>query len=135
MRVVVAPDSYKDALGAREAARAMSAGIRAADPSIEVTEIPQGDGGEGSLDSQSLAGKTPIGAARVAQRLGVPCLALVGRLGPDWQKSHQQGITAAFALAEGPGSLSDALPLTAARLKSRSEELMRLWLAALRAGQ
>jgi glycerate 2-kinase len=35
--------------------------------------------GEGSLDTQSLAGKAPWGVARAARRAGVPVVALVGR--------------------------------------------------------
>ena len=35
--------------------------------------------GEGSLDAQSLAGKTPVGVARAAARRGVPVVAVAGR--------------------------------------------------------
>ncbi|ANF59201.1 glycerate kinase [Halotalea alkalilenta] len=86
--------------------------------------------GEGGLDAQSLGGKTPIGAARVAKRLGIPCIALVGKLGPGWQGAHQQGVTAAFALADGPMSLEQALPRTFEALAARTEEVVRLWQAA-----
>lgn len=86
--------------------------------------------GEGSLDRQSLAGKTPIGAARVARQLGVPCVALVGRLGPGWQAAHEQGITAAFAIAQGPVDLAQALSLTGQHLTAQAEEILRLFLAA-----
>ncbi len=39
--------------------------------------------GEGSIDSQTLAGKTPAGVAEVAARFGVPVIAFAGRLGND----------------------------------------------------
>jgi len=39
--------------------------------------------GEGSLDRQTLEGKTPAGVARLAQRLGKPVFALVGRASKD----------------------------------------------------
>jgi len=44
--------------------------------------------GEGSLDEQSLLGKTPIGVARAAARAGVPVVAVCGRttLTPEQQK-------------------------------------------------
>ena len=44
--------------------------------------------GEGSLDEQSLLGKTPMGVARAAARAGVPVVAVCGRttLTPDQQK-------------------------------------------------
>ncbi|MGJ8514899.1 glycerate kinase [Carnimonas bestiolae] len=86
--------------------------------------------GEGGLDAQSLGGKTPVGVARLAQKHGIPCVALVGKLGDGWQDAHAEGITAAFALADGPASLEDVLPKTAAALASRAEEITRLWQAA-----
>jgi glycerate kinase len=44
--------------------------------------------GEGSLDEQSLLGKTPMGVARAAERAGVPAVAVCGRttLTPEQQK-------------------------------------------------
>lgn len=85
--------------------------------------------GEGSLDAQSLGGKTPVGAARLAKKHGIPCVALVGKLGDGWQGVHDEGITAAFALADGPASLEEVLPKTAAALADRAEEIIRLWRA------
>lgn len=86
--------------------------------------------GEGGLDAQSLGGKTPVGAARLARQQNIPCVALVGKLGPGWKDAHHEGITAAFALAEGPSRLEEALAMTAQALTSRSEEIMRLFTAA-----
>ena len=56
--------------------------------------------GEGSLDAQSLSGKTPVGVARAAASAGVPVIALVGRLevGPD--ELRAVGITSAKAILE-----------------------------------
>jgi glycerate 2-kinase len=39
--------------------------------------------GEGSLDRQTLEGKTPAGVARLAQKLGKPVFAIVGRAAED----------------------------------------------------
>ena len=39
--------------------------------------------GEGSLDRQTLEGKTPAGAARLARKLGKPVFAIVGRASDD----------------------------------------------------
>lgn len=50
MRVVVCPDSFKGSLSAREAAAAIARGVRMADGTAEVVEIPLADGGEGTLD-------------------------------------------------------------------------------------
>jgi glycerate kinase len=39
--------------------------------------------GEGSLDRQTLEGKTPAGVARLARKLGKPVFAIVGRVNAD----------------------------------------------------
>lgn len=85
--------------------------------------------GEGRLDGQSLSGKTPIGVARAAQRLGKPVIVLAGSLGDGWQACLNEGVTAAFALADGPMGLEDALPRTAELLSDRCDSIARLWLA------
>ena len=83
--------------------------------------------GEGRLDGQSLAGKTPIGVSRAAKRLRKPVIVLAGSLGDGWQACFDEGVTAAFALADGPMTLADALPRTAELLEARCESLLRLW--------
>ncbi|EHJ92992.1 glycerate kinase [Vreelandella boliviensis] len=83
--------------------------------------------GEGRLDGQSLAGKTPIGVSRAAKRLHKPVIVLAGSLGNGWQACFDEGVTAALALADGPMTLSDALPRTAELLEARCESLLRLW--------
>ncbi|QJQ94997.1 MULTISPECIES: glycerate kinase [Halomonadaceae] len=82
--------------------------------------------GEGQLDGQSMAGKTPIGISRAAKARGVPCVALAGKLGDNWQASAAEGITAAFALADGPMSLDEALARCSTLLSDRAESLARL---------
>ena len=51
MKIVVAPDSFKGSLSAREAAEAMAAGIRRARPDAVVVRVPLADGGEGTLEA------------------------------------------------------------------------------------
>lgn len=85
--------------------------------------------GEGQLDGQSLAGKTPIGIARRAREHGVPALVLAGRLGHDWQAAYGEGVTAAFALADGPMALDEALSRCAELLADRAEAALRLMVA------
>ncbi len=48
MRILVASDAFKDALGAREVCDAISAGLKAANASFEVMVLPLADGGEGT---------------------------------------------------------------------------------------
>ena len=88
--------------------------------------------GEGSLDGQSLSGKTPIGAARAARSAGVPTIVLAGRLGDGWRAAYEEGITAILPLADGALALPDSLRRTPELLADRSEAIIRLWQAAAR---
>lgn len=85
--------------------------------------------GEGRLDGQSMAGKTPIGVARAAKQAGKPVIVLAGSLGDGWQAAYPQGVTAAFSLVDGPMNLADAMEQTASLLEDRCESLLRLWVA------
>lgn len=86
--------------------------------------------GEGQLDGQSLAGKTPVGVSRTARAKGIPVVVLAGRLAPGWQAAFDEGVTAAFALADGPMALDEALERCAELLADRAESLVRLLVPA-----
>lgn len=51
MRIIIAPDSFKESLSARAVAEAMAAGIRDAMPQAQTVCVPMADGGEGSLEA------------------------------------------------------------------------------------
>ena len=51
MRVLLAPDSFKGALGAAQACAAMAEGIRRVAPDTEIRAIPLADGGEGTTEA------------------------------------------------------------------------------------
>jgi glycerate 2-kinase len=71
--------------------------------------------GEGSLDTQSLAGKAPVGVARAAARHGVPVVAVAGRSTLTADQLAEAGIAAVYTLGElepDPGrSTAEAGPL------------------------
>ncbi len=48
MRILVAPDKFKDSLGAAAVAENIAVGLRAVLPNAEITELPIADGGEGT---------------------------------------------------------------------------------------
>ena len=52
-KFVIAPDSFKECLSAREAAEALARGIRKAIPDAGVVLLPIADGGEGTLEAVS----------------------------------------------------------------------------------
>lgn len=71
MRIVCAPDSFKESLGAVDAADAMADGILEALPGATVDRCPVGDGGEGTLDS--------LFAARAGERVSLTVADAMGR--------------------------------------------------------
>ncbi|MEZ5089475.1 MAG: glycerate kinase [Micropruina sp.] len=51
MKVVLAPDSFKESMSAAEAARAMARGVREVYPDADCVEVPMADGGEGTTEA------------------------------------------------------------------------------------
>ncbi len=51
MKIIIAPDSFKECLSAREVSGNIALGIRKMAPKAEIIEIPISDGGEGVLDT------------------------------------------------------------------------------------
>lgn len=51
MKVVIAPDSFKESLSAERVAMAIAEGVRDAMPDAEVICVPMADGGEGTVDA------------------------------------------------------------------------------------
>lgn len=50
MKIIIAPDSFKDSLSSREVGKAIESGLRLANPGVETEVFPLGDGGEGSSE-------------------------------------------------------------------------------------
>ncbi|MDF9434733.1 glycerate kinase [Chromohalobacter israelensis] len=95
MKIVIAPDSYKDALSARDAAAAIAAGCARVVSRDSLVECPMGDGGEGTLDALLAATGAERRSARVHDALGRPIEAAWG-----W---HADSRTAYVELAEASG--------------------------------
>ena len=70
MKIVIAPDSYKECLSSREVAATMAEASLKVYPSAEVVQIPLADGGEGTLDVLAGALDAKINEARVSDPLG-----------------------------------------------------------------
>jgi glycerate kinase len=84
---------------------------------------------EGAADVQSAFGKATAGVASRARAQGVPCVLLAGSLNRGWQRMYDRGVTAAFALADGPMALDACLQRAPRLLENTAEATMRLWLA------
>jgi glycerate 2-kinase len=51
MRILIAPDSFKDSLSAAKVAESLARGIKSTFPEAEITLLPLADGGEGTLEA------------------------------------------------------------------------------------
>jgi glycerate kinase len=80
--------------------------------------------GEGSLDGQSLAGKAPVALAARAARLGVPAVAVAGRVDVDAASLQAVGIRAAVGAADVAGSPEAALADPARWAQAAAERLL-----------
>jgi glycerate kinase len=69
MRIVIAPDGFKETLTAEQACAAMAMGVRLAVPDAQITLIPLADGGEGTVAALLVGGGRRIGV-RAAGPLG-----------------------------------------------------------------
>ncbi len=74
MRVLITPDSFKEALTAQQVADSMCRGVREVWPGARVTQLPLADGGEGTLEAltaqyavRELAVRGPLGKPAVAK--------------------------------------------------------------------
>lgn len=91
--------------------------------------------GEGSVDAQTLQGKTPAGVARVAAAHGVPVVVLAGRVADDADVLLDAGVTALVPITRGVVDLPTALREGAANLERATATALRLFLAGRAAGR
>jgi glycerate kinase len=85
--------------------------------------------GEGSIDTQTASGKTVLGVAVSAARLGVPVVAFAGRIGEGVEALYSKGLTAIVPIVQGVTDLSRALedgPTNLERAVATSCRLMSL---------
>ncbi|WP_159737625.1 glycerate kinase [Vibrio atypicus] len=95
MKVVIAPDSYKESLTAMEVATAIEKGFKEIMPEAEYIKLPMADGGEGTVQSLVDATGGCIVTVDVAGPLGQPVEGFYGLLG--------DGSTAVIEMAAASG--------------------------------
>lgn len=81
MKIVIAPDSFKESLTALEVAESIEKGFKRVFPDAEYVKVPMADGGEGTVQSLVDATGGEIIRKRVTGPLGEPVLAFLGILG------------------------------------------------------
>ena len=82
--------------------------------------------GEGRMDAQSIAGKTPVGVARTAKQFHKPVIAIVGCLREDYAVVYEHGIDAVFPIIRKIGTLSEVLASGGENLASAAQNVARL---------
>ncbi len=95
MRIVLAPDSWKECLAAPAVAAALARGLRRACPAAELVELPVADGGEGTVAALVAATGGSFRTVMVRGPLGAPLAARFGFLG--------DGTTAVVEMAAAAG--------------------------------
>ncbi|MDN4601423.1 glycerate kinase [Paenibacillus sp. F6_3S_P_1C] len=92
---VLAPDSFKESMTAKEVCVAMEKGLRKIYPTASYIHVPMADGGEGTVQSLVDASGGVIHQKEVSGPLGQPVIAQYGILG--------DGVTAAIEMASASG--------------------------------
>lgn len=95
MRIVVAPDSFKECLSAAKVAVAISGGIQEVVPEAEIVCIPMADGGEGTVEALVAATSGRLVPAPSVDALNRPIQSFYGILG--------DGKTAVIEMAAASG--------------------------------
>lgn len=81
MKIIVAPDSFKECMPSREVAAVMADAVRKRWPGADVVALPLADGGEGTLDVLAPALGAQVHTALVRDPLGRPIEARFGVAG------------------------------------------------------
>jgi glycerate kinase len=95
MKIVIAPDSFKESLSALEVAEQIEAGFQAVFPDAHYVKLPVADGGEGTVDAMVAATGGRRVPVRVTGPLGRPVQACYGITG--------DGTTAVIEMAAASG--------------------------------
>ncbi len=125
MKIVIAPQEFKESLSGIEIARAMQEGVCRVWPDAETELVPVADGGDGTLQSLVDASGGEIMSATVDDPLGRPIDAIWGALG--------DGQTAVIEMARSSG-LAILMPEERNPLITTTYGVGQLMLRALDAG-
>lgn len=82
--------------------------------------------GEGSMDAQTLLGKTPYGVAQVAKQLNKPVIACVGRVGDGIERLYEHGFSAIFGILDQSCRLEVACQNGPQNMQRSCENIARL---------
>jgi len=112
MKIVIAPDSFKESLSALQVAAAIEAGMREVWPDAEYVKVPVADGGEGTVQALIDATGGRLVELRVTGPLGEPVEAFYGLVGDGADKLAVIEMAAASGLESVPPARRDPLVTT-----------------------
>ncbi|EOY5093317.1 glycerate kinase [Citrobacter amalonaticus] len=110
MKIVIAPDSYKESLSALEVANAIEQGFREIWPDADYVKLPVADGGEGTVEAMVAATAGRIVDVDVTGPLGKTVTAFFGLSGDE--RTAFIEMAAASGLEQVPVALRDPLKTT-----------------------
>ncbi|WP_213133355.1 glycerate kinase [Citrobacter sp. FP75] len=110
MKIVIAPDSYKESLSALEVATAIEQGFREIWPDADYVKIPVADGGEGTVEAMVAATEGHLVHVDVTGPLGTNVQAFYGLSGDE--RSAFIEMAAASGLERVPPGSRDPLKTT-----------------------
>ena len=82
--------------------------------------------GEGSIDGQTLCGKTPMGVALIAKDYNIPVIAFAGRIGDGIEPLYEQGISSIIGILSETGAIDRALKKGPENVERTSENIARI---------
>src|SRR5471032_2406342 len=110
MKIVIAPDSYKESLSALDVAKAIESGFREIFPDAEYVKLPVADGGEGTVEAMVAATGGRVVKVNVTGPLGDPLEAFFGLSGDETVAFIE--MAAASGLESVPGGKRNPLKTT-----------------------
>ena len=125
MKIIVAPDSFKESLGAK-----LKPGI---DLMIDVSHLEEklkgADmviSGEGRIDEQTAYGKAPMGVTERAKKKNIPVILIGGEIRGDSKVLYEKGVDALISSVDRVSSFTEVIKNSRQALIDASERAMRL---------
>lgn len=82
--------------------------------------------GEGSIDGQTIFGKTPVGVSKLGKKYDIPVVAFAGKVDPESSNLYSEGMKSIFSIMRGVETLDDALKNGACNLEKTVESVIRI---------
>ncbi|MBZ9623574.1 glycerate kinase [Clostridium sp. FP2] len=82
--------------------------------------------GEGSIDAQTLYGKTPLGVALIAKEYNIPVIAFAGRIGDGVEALYEHGINSIIGILSEADTIEKALKKGPENIERTCENIARI---------